>query len=173
MHILGLLLSAIVFAGVWYFRFRRAQQVVSDVSDAVGRARANYRLAQRRKDALVSPVRSIDDPVLGAAVLMVALLETEGALSRDQDELIADKLADVTGVDQSETYVTYAKWACEKVPELSTIIRLLLPLWKSNLQGDEARQLHDMAKSVCLETGGLNGEQDDALARLKDGLQLS
>jgi hypothetical protein len=172
MHILGLILSALVIASVWYFRIRQAHRFATDVGDVVGRARAKYRLAKRRKDAAISPVRAIDDPILGAAVLLYSLLDIEGPVSRDQEEIMAQKLNDVTGVEKPESYVSYAKWACDKVPEHTTVIRLLLPLWKASLAPNEASQLYDMAVNLCEEYSAMSSEQEMALSRLHKGLGI-
>jgi hypothetical protein len=170
MHILGLLLAAIVGAGVWYWRLRAARTAVDDVVDVAGRARGAYNRRKFRRKAEASVLSGIDDPAVGATVLLVSLIEAAGPLGAADEERLGAWLRDVAGYGAPVEAITFARWASREIVDGNDVVRRLLPLFNSALSAKEKRELIDFAVQLAGPSGGLSPAQGEMLRRLRGGL---
>jgi hypothetical protein len=71
MHILVGLVAILGAVAVWYWRFKTTKQTADDMTDMAGRAKWNrYKFRKKAED---SPTEAVDDPVVAAVIIMMAV----------------------------------------------------------------------------------------------------
>lgn len=172
MPFLGLIIAAIIGVVVWHSRLRAAKHIFDEAADGLGRAKGAYNRKKFQKKANLSPLMSIDDPVLGAAVLLVSLAEIRLPLSSADEGKLAELLEDKTGLENAEEHIAYARWACREVPDVNQVIRRLRPLWKERLSPDEREDLVSMAEEICSYRQPASSQQKNAIRRLASAIAV-
>lgn len=154
MHIALLVLSALAGLSFWWVRLRAAGQAASEVADAVGRARGAMRRRKIRRQAELSPVTAIDDPVIAAATLIAAIAGAQGTLGEAQEGAIRREIGALTSRARAEEAVLYGKWAAAQIGDTDTVINVLAPFLAARLDDAEKGQLAAMAQAVLAADGG-------------------
>lgn len=148
MHIALFVLSAIAGLGFWWLRLRAAGDVATEVVDAVGRMRGAARRRKIKKQAELSPVTAIDDPVVAAATLLAALAGDDGTLSDAREQAIRRAIGALTPHRKAEEASLYARWAVAQVADTDTVVNVLAPYLAARLDEPEKRQFVAMAQTV-------------------------
>lgn len=154
MHIALLVLSALAGLSFWWIRLRAAGQAANEVVDAVGRARGAMRRRTIRRQAELSPITAIDDPVIAAATLIAALAGAQGSLSEPREGAIRREIGALTSHARAEEATLYAKWAAAQIDDVDTVINVLAPFLAARLDDEEKGQLAAMAQAVLAADGG-------------------
>lgn len=157
MHIALLVLSALAGLGFWWIRLRAAGQAASEVVDAVGRARGAMRRRKIRRQAELSPVAAIDDPVIAAATLLAALADAWGTPGEAQERAILSEIGALTSHARAQEATLYGKWAAAQIGDVDTVIDVLAPFLAGRLDEAEKGQLVAMAQAVLAADGGPEG----------------
>lgn len=148
MHIALLVLSAIAGLGFWWIRLRAAGEAATEVVAAVGRLRGAARRRKIRKQAELSPVAAIDDPVVAAATLLTALAGDEAGLPEAREEAIRRAIGALTSRSRAEEATLYAKWAAAQIGDADIVVDVLGRYLAARLDEPEKRQLLAMAQMV-------------------------
>lgn len=156
MHIIGLVVAALAAAGVWYWRFKAAKEVVDDVGSIVGRVRGRMRTNAFRKKAEGSVLAAIEAPALAATVFLFALAnEKPGSLHQSEPE-IRTQVTSIVPAAELDEVLSYAQWAARDVTDPRDVVRRFKPLWREKLTREERAELLAMAEAVAA-----HGEADD------------
>lgn len=156
MHIIGLVVAAIAAAGIWYWRFKAAKEVVDDVGGIVGRVQGRMRMNAFKKKAEGSVLAAIDDPALAATVFLFALANEEpGSLHHSEPE-IREQAARIVPAAELDEVLSYAQWAARDITDPRDVVRRFKPLWREKLTREERAELVAMAEAVAG-----HGEADD------------
>ncbi|MCI5077633.1 hypothetical protein [Oricola sp.] len=171
MHILVLILGAVAAAGFWWYRIRAAGQVAGEVVDAAQRARGAITRKRFRDKANKSPYTAIDDPVVAAATLIIAMAEDQGRFDDRAEASLREALGPVSrDAELVEEAIVYGKWAAAQSVDASTPMRLISPYLVETLSVEEREQLMAIAEHVMAASGGDRGAQERLIDRLRNRL---
>ncbi|MEO5758597.1 MAG: hypothetical protein ABIQ51_17245, partial [Mesorhizobium sp.] len=65
-------------AAFWWYRMKAMNEAARDVADVIGRVQGSVRRKKLRKQAALSPLTAIDDPVVAAATLITSIVSEDG-----------------------------------------------------------------------------------------------
>ncbi|HXV31419.1 MAG TPA: hypothetical protein VD840_13900 [Sinorhizobium sp.] len=151
MHIILAVFGVLGMAAFWWYRLKVMREAAGEVADAVDRVRGNLRRRKLRKKAALSPITAIDDPVIAAATVIMAIAAEDIAVS---DELEARIRAEIGAIAASEKQgdeaVAYAKWATNQVADVAAVIDKATQWLKPRLDEREKEQLVAMVLSATL-----------------------
>ena len=148
MHFIMAIIGVLGAAAFWWYRMKDAGKAAGEVIDTAQRVRGSIRRRNFRKKAGQSAFAAIDDPIIGAATLIVALADEAQARDPGLDDALRSALASVSNADAAEEAVIYGRWAMKDTPEASTAFRLISPMLNEKLSPDEREQLVAMARDV-------------------------
>ncbi len=169
MHILIAIVGIVAAAAFWYWRMKAVAEVAGEIGDAAGRLRGKINRARFRRKVEGSTLTGIDDPRLGAAVMLVSLVEAGRPMTREDEAIIARWLRDVAEEEEPEEAITFARWACREVVDVNEVQRRLAPLFRNRLGAEERAQLVEVAASLSRPAVEAPA-QADALRRLRNTL---
>jgi hypothetical protein len=161
-HIVGLVLALIGGAAFWYWRFKLLREAGSEVADMVGRVRGAHRMRKFKKRAEASPLASIADPAMAAAVFLHALAnENDESLPQAEPE-IRRQIGAIVPAAELDEVISYARWAARDVADPRDLVRRFKPLWREKLTSEERAHLVAMAETIL----GLSGDEPEHNQRL-------
>jgi len=173
MHILVLLASALTAAIFLWVRLRNVAHVAEEVVDGVARARGSVKRRRFRAKANLSPFTAIDDPVVGAATIIVAIADETGALDDDLIATLERDLARVSTPQNAQEAVVYAQWAVRQAAEASTVMRHASPLLNQTLTEPQRRHLVAMTHALCADRVNNQAGLDTLLGTLRQRLAIA
>ncbi len=172
MHIVVLVLGLLAGLGFWWYRLRAAHNAASEVVDAVGRVRGSMRRKKIRKQTELSPLTAINDPVVAAATILVALATDDAALSPAREDAIRTELSELTSGDRAEEAFVYGKWAAGQIDDTGIVIDKVAPFLAERLYANEKDGLLTMARNVFAAGGPDLPSGGQRLRRLTQKLGL-
>jgi hypothetical protein len=173
MHIVMTVMSLVGAGLFWWYRIHAAGNAVRELSDMAGRARGAVKRRRFRNRAAESPFAAIDDPVVGAATLIIAMAQDQGVFDDEAERRLREALLPVaTDSGLVDEAVIYGKWAAGQSAEASTAIRHVAPYLAQVLTPAERGQLMTMAETVIeAATGASSGRRPQVLS-LQNALKL-
>lgn len=156
MHIVVLLGTILGGISIWYWRYRQAKEMGSELLDTVGRVRGAYNRHSFRKKAEASPLSSIEDPALAAAIFLSALANERSDARHLSEPAIRGEIGRIVPVGDLDEVLAYAQWAARDVHDARDVVRRFMPLWRQKLTREERADLVAMAETVA----GLGSEED-------------
>ncbi len=167
MHILSILLSAVIFAGVWYLRVRAAKNAAEQLYDAAGHLKDKInrrRVLSRLKD---SNIRSISDPRVAATVVAVAIIEHEQPMSENARAVLLEQLSLVTGLPDPASEVEFAESVVQDAIDLHALNERMSPTFMEKLNSEQRKELIDLIKLVVSADGAPALSQVEAIGDLE------
>ncbi|MDX8478180.1 hypothetical protein RFN28_06755 [Mesorhizobium sp. VK24D] len=165
--ILGLLGAA----AIWWYRLKAMNEAANEVADVIGRVQGNIRRKKLRKQAALSPLTAIDDPVVAAATLITAIVSEHGPILPQREALLREVIAQIAASQKkTDEAVVYAKWAASQIDDTTIVIDKLAPFLRERLDPNERDDLLRMLNRVAQ-----GGEQslriaDQRMLRLRQKL---
>ncbi len=151
MHILIAILGAIGGAAFWWYRAKHISEAANDVVDLAGRARGKFRRNAIRKKAAVAPVTAIDDPVVAAATVIMAIATEDAIATPEIEDRVRQQIAQIADAAKTDEAIIYAKWASEQVADVHTVIDKACALLTDRLSPEEKEQLVAMAGAATVK----------------------
>ncbi|WP_296739909.1 hypothetical protein [Mesorhizobium sp.] len=158
-------------AAIWWYRLKYMGEAAREVADAVGRVQGNMRRKKLRKQAALSPLTAIDDPVVAAATLITAIVSEQGPILPQRETALRDVISEIVdSPKKTDEAVVYAKWAASQVEDTTIVIDKLAPFLRERLDLNEREDLLQMLNRVAR-----GGEQslkvaDQRMLRLRQKL---
>ncbi|MEZ5812434.1 MAG: hypothetical protein R3D45_13560 [Rhizobiaceae bacterium] len=149
MHVLLGLLGILAAAAIWWWRLKTLGEAANVALDTIGRARGNMRRRQLRRLAEQSPITAIDDPVVAAATILVAIHSEDGGLDPEREAVIGEALSAIAPAKARDEALIYAKWAVSQVPDTPFVIDRAGGFLASRLNGSEKAQLVEIARGIA------------------------
>ncbi|MDX8518857.1 hypothetical protein [Mesorhizobium dulcispinae] len=165
--ILGLLGAA----AIWWYRLKAMNEAASEVADVIGRVQGNIRRKKLRKQAALSPLTAIDDPVVAAATLITAIVSEHDPILPQREAVLREVIAQIAASPKkTDEAVVYAKWAASQIDDTTIVIDKLAPFLRERLDPHERDDLLRMLNRVAQ-----GGEQslrivDQRMLRLRQKL---
>ena len=172
MHIVLGVIGLIGAALFLYARLTDAGRAAGEPADGAQRAAGALIRAKFRKKVEGSVIAAIDDPILGAAVMMAAVANAREPIDAATATVIKEELRETTGADPSETY-EFAIWAIAQAPDPDNISLRLTRMWNNRLSPVERQQLVDMVTRVAAMKGEPTSVQAGSIKTLTARLDLS
>ncbi|TKB31169.1 MAG: hypothetical protein E5W69_02250, partial [Mesorhizobium sp.] len=94
MHILIAAIGLLGAAAFWWYRLKTMNDAAREVADVVGRVQGNIRRKKLRKQAALSPLTAIDDPVVAAATLITAIISEHGPVLPQREAAIRSVISE-------------------------------------------------------------------------------
>ncbi|MBZ9707572.1 hypothetical protein LB543_12665 [Mesorhizobium sp. ESP7-2] len=158
-------------AALWWYRMKAMNDAAREVADVVGRVQGNIRRKKLRKQAALSPLTVIDDPVVAAATLITAMVSEGGPVLPQREAVIREVISQIAdGQKKTDEAVVYAKWAASQIDDTTIVIDKLAPFLRERLDPNERDDLLQMLNRVAQ-----SGEQrlkiaDQRMLRLRQKL---
>ncbi|TIU64652.1 MAG: hypothetical protein E5W15_26360, partial [Mesorhizobium sp.] len=109
MPILIAILGLLGAAAIWWYRLKYMSDAAREVADVVGRVQGNIRRKKLRKQAALSPLTAIDDPVVAAATLITAIVAEQGPVLPKREAVIRDVISQIAETPKkTDEAVVYA-----------------------------------------------------------------
>lgn len=172
MPVLLTILGVIAGLGFWWYRIKGAGQAAGEIIDTAQRVRGSIKRRHFRNKAGKSAFGAIDDPVIGAAALIIAMADEAEVHDPGLDAELKGALAQVSNGPAAEEAVIYGRWAVKDAAEASSAIRLICPMLNEKLSPDEREQLVAMAHHVIGQHDHNKGALQSALKTLRQRLGL-
>ncbi len=118
-----------------------------------------------------SSLGSIENPILGAAVMIAAIANVREPIDAATATVIGEEIRETTGVEAHDI-VDFAVRAVARAPDPDNISLRLSLMWNQKLDLRERQQLVDMALRVATIKGSPTDMQMNAIERLKARLDL-
>ena len=155
----------------WWYRMKAMNDAAREVADVVGRVQGNIRRKKLRKQAALSPLTAIDDPVVAAATLITAMAAEHGPILPKRETVIREVISQIAdNQKKTDEAVVYAKWASAQIDDTTIVIDKLAPFLRERLDPHEREDLLQMLDRVAK-----GGEQsfkvaDQRMLRLRQKL---
>ncbi|TIX38298.1 MAG: hypothetical protein E5V40_19835, partial [Mesorhizobium sp.] len=90
------ILGVLGAAAFWWYRMKAMNEAAREVADVVGRVQGNIRRKKLRKQAALSPLTAIDNPVVAAATLITAIVSEQGPILPQREAVIREVISGIS-----------------------------------------------------------------------------
>jgi hypothetical protein len=170
--VIGVILAVVGGIAFWWWRMQMVRGAAETVIDVAGKAKGMVSRARFKHRAGTSVLAGVDSPGMAAATLVYSLMALKRPVGLADEDKIDGMLERVCWMPKKEREdsLAFAAWASGQVADTNEVVRRFLPLWQDALEGQQRKELVDMA----LEAAELGGPPTDAQAvairRLSEGL---
>ncbi|ASP32447.1 TerB family tellurite resistance protein [Labrenzia sp. VG12] len=170
MHILLAVIAIAGAAAFWIYRIRVAADSTRVVLEAAQDVKAAARRFGFRTRANQHPSEGVDDPRVTGAALLVLVAETDGGISKAEQDAILDQLTTVFGMSfrEAEELFLFAKWLANQSSNPDDMIRRLIKRTVALGGRDTLPDMIGMVTAVGkADTGTLTDDTQQIIERLK------
>jgi len=170
LHILLAILAALAGAAFWIYRARQAADSTRVVLEAAQDVKSAARRFGFRTRANQHPTEGVDDPRVTAATLLVLTAETDGGISRAEQDAILEQLQTVFQMSAAEADDLYlfSRWLANQSSNPDDMIRRLI---KRTVHLGGRDTIPDLIQMVSLvgnaDTGTLTDDTIHIVEKLK------
>lgn len=143
------ILGVLGAAAFWWYRMKAMNEAARDVADVVERVQGNIRRKKLRKQAALSPLTAIDDPVVAAATLITAIVSENGPVLPQREAVIRSVISEIADKKKTDEAVVYAKWAAAQIDDTTIVIDKLAPFLRERLDVAERNDLLQMVNRAA------------------------
>ncbi|WP_420332020.1 TerB family tellurite resistance protein [Roseibium sp.] len=170
MPTLLVVIALVAGAAYWLYRARQAADTTRVVLDATHEVKAAARRFGFRTRANQHPSEGVDDPRVTAAALLVLTAETDGGISRAEQDAIMEQLQSVFEMSENEAEDLYvfSKWLASQSSNPDDMIRRLIKRTVHLGGRDTLPDLIQMVTQVGnADTGTLTDDTVNIVEKLK------
>ncbi|TPK91255.1 hypothetical protein FJ934_22220 [Mesorhizobium sp. B2-4-12] len=164
------ILGVLGAAALWYYRMKAMNDAAREVADVVGRVQGNIRRKKLRKQAALSPLTAIDDPVVAAATLITSIVSENEPVLPQREAVIREVISGIADKKKADEAVIYAKWAASQIDDTTLVIDKLAPFLRERLDPNEREDLLRMLNRVAQGGGQSVKVADQRMLRLRQKL---
>jgi len=173
MHILVAIVSALGIIGVVLWRLHMAAEAAKGLVDTANDARGLFRRWRWQRKLASNPLDLISDPREAAVAMMVAVAQSDGAMTDRERQVIMAELVKRVGATerQAEELLAHGRWLTRDVRDIDYCLDKLAPLIKRQCSPDQHRDVLEMLYSVASVEGRPGEVEGTALARVARALR--
>ena len=173
MHIIALLTAFLGAIGLILWRLHMAADAAKGLADTANDARGMFRRWGWQKKFAADPLDLVQDPREAAAAMMIALGQSDGALTERERRMILVQMVQRFGVSgtQAEELLAHGRWLVREVTDLNRCFQKLAPFVRKTCSADQVQDILAMLSEVSLAEGAPGVPEVDALMRLKQTLK--
>lgn len=172
MHILLAALAILGGVGLWWYRIKMMNEAANDAADIIGRVRGNIRRKKIRHQNEMSPLTTIDDPVVAAATLISAILSDDVPLTPEREAALRKEIEPIVQEGKLDEAIVYAKWASGQIDDAAVVIDKLGPFLRDKLNEKERHDLLAMIRRSSVAAGPGLPTLEPRMRRLRQKLGL-
>lgn len=148
MHIIIAIVGLLGAGAFWWYRLKYMGQAANEVVDKIGTVHGSIKRKRLRKQASLSPLTAVDDPVIAAATLVIAIAADDMPLSGARETALREALAAISSAAKADEALIYGKWAAAQIDDTVVVIDKLSPLLRERLDDGEKEDLLAMVGAV-------------------------
>ncbi len=174
MHIILGLISALGMLLFILWRINLAVQAARELGDAADSARGFFRRRKWNKKVNADQLKQITDPREAATIMMVAIAESDGALTDAEHKKIIEIIIDQFEATQpqAEELLGVGRWMAKDAGDLTSFLNRLVPVIMSNCTDQQKHELIDMLQMVSRVEGEIPPDQAQSIAQIKKYLAI-
>ena len=154
MHIFATIIGILALVIAWWYKIRSAGKITREVADIFGITPGNLSQKALRKLSSNSPITAIQNPLVAAATIIIAIQSEEFVLGQSDEDFIEGLLSPLGEAAQVDEAMTYGKWAAFEISDINVIIDKLGEFLKYQLDKSEKTQFLSMLDEANLEICG-------------------
>src|SRR5262245_15060197 len=160
MHILVAIVSALGMVGVILWRLHMAAEAAKGLAETASDARGLFRRWRWQRKLATNPLDLIEDPREAAVAMMVALAQSDGAITDRERQVILDELVARIGATarQAEELLAHVRWSTRDVQDVDYCLDKLAPLIKRQCSPEQNRDVLEMLHAVARTSRFCSGE---------------
>jgi len=173
MHILVAVVSALGIIGVILWRLHMAAEATKGLVETANDARGLFRRWRWQRKLASNPLDLIEDPREAAVAMMVAVAQSDGAMTdRERQVILTELVARVGATErQAEELLAHGRWLTRDVRDIDHCLDKLVSLIKRQCSTDQNRDVLEMLYSVASAEGRPGEIEGTALARVARALR--
>jgi uncharacterized tellurite resistance protein B-like protein len=165
-------LGLVAVAVLWWYRRKMMNEAANDAAEALGRARGSVRRDRQRKHNGDSPLAAIDDPVVAAAALLVAIVSDGADMTPQREAALRKEISAIAAKGKADEAVDYATWATRQIDDTAVVIDRLAPFLRDRLDAAEKNDLLMMIRRVATASGPPLPMLEPRMHRLRQKLEV-
>ncbi len=172
MHILGILLAAMGTVGIILWRLHMASEAARGLVETANDARGLMRRWGWQRKFAKDPLDLIQDPREAAVAIMVAVAQSDGAMTERERAAILEEAMRRFGASskQAEDLLAHGRWITRDVRDPDNCIRKLAPILERHCAADQRADVIDMTARVASAEGQPGDIEERALVKLRQAL---
>ena len=172
MHIIALLTAFVGAIGVILWRLHIAADAAKGLAETASNAHGFFRRLGWQRKFAKDPLDLVQDPREAAAAMMVALAQSDGAMTERERRMILSQMVRRLGTSgtQAEELLAHGRWLTREVKDTSRCFQKLAPFLQRTCDREQIQDVLDMLHDVSLAEGTPGVLEVDALMRLKQTL---
>src|SRR5215813_6200769 len=173
MHILAAIVTALGIIGVILWRVHMAAEAAKGLAETANDARGLFRRWRWQRKLAKNPLDLIEDPREAAVAMMVAVAQSDGAMTDRERQVILGELETRIGATerQAEELLAHGRWLTRDVQDIDYCLDKLAPLIKRQCSPEQSRDVVEMLYSVASVEGRPGEVEGTALARVARALR--
>ena len=173
MHILVAIVGALGVVGVILWRLHMAAEAAKGLAETASDARGLFRRWRWRRQLARNPLDLIEDPREAAVAMMVALAQSDGAMTDRERHIILAELGTRIGATarQAEELLAHGRWLTRDVQDIDYCLDKLAPLIKRQCSPEQSRDVVEMLYAVASVEGHPGEIEGAAVARVQRALR--
>src|SRR5215475_14538711 len=173
MHILVAIVTGLSVIGIILWRLHMAAEAAKGLVETADDARGLFRRWRWQRKLASNPLDLIQDPREAAVAMMVALAQSDGAMTdREWQVIMAELVARIGATErQAEELLAHGRWLTRDVRDIDHCLDKLTPLIKRQCTPDQTRDVLEMLSSVARAEGQPSEMERAALARVSRALR--
>ena len=131
---------------LWYFS--RAKHGADNVIETVERTSGERRRHNYRDRAERPALETEDDPRAAAAALAVAIVQSRGTVTAEDEARLQEEFQAVMGVEDSAELLSYARWLVKNVVDPNRVTGRVINLLNKELDDTQKQELLGMLERL-------------------------
>jgi len=173
MHILVAIVTMLGIIGVILWRLHMAAEAAKGLAETANDARGLFRRWRWQRKFAGNPLDLVEDPREAAVAMMVAVAQSDGAMTdRERQVIKAELVARIGATEgQADELLAHGRWLTRDVRDIDYCLDKLAPLIKRQCSPDQNRDVLAMLSSVANAEGDPGEIEGAALARVSRALR--
>jgi uncharacterized tellurite resistance protein B-like protein len=173
MHILAAIASVLGIIGVILWRLHMATWAAKGLAETADDASGLFRRWRWQRKLAKNPLDLVQDPREAAVAMMVAVAQSDGAMTdREQQAIMAELVARIGATErQAQELLAHGRWLTRDVRDVDHCLDKLASLIKRQCSPEQKRDVMQMLYSVANVEGHTGEIEGAALARVSRELR--
>jgi uncharacterized tellurite resistance protein B-like protein len=173
MHILAGIVTILGIIGVVLWRLHMAAVAAKGLAETANDARGLFRRWRWQRKFASNPLDLVQDPREAVVAMMVAVAQSDGAMTDRERQVIMTELVARIGATerQAEELLAHGRWLTRDVRDIDHCLDKLAPLIKRQCSPEQNRDVLQMLYNVASAEGRPGEIEGAALARISRALR--
>jgi len=172
MHILLALLAVAGVVGIILWRLHMAAEAARGLTQAAEEAHGLFRRWKWRRKLAKDPLDLIQDRREAAVAMMVAIAQSDGAVTERERRTILAEVVQRFGAtgQQAEEFLAHGRWIVRDVRDVDRCLQKLAPMIQRTCTAEQVHELLEMLDRVAAAEAPPGTIESQALAKFRRAL---